>query len=725
VTIMRRAEREVRHRPARPSTKRLDIQGLRAIAVTAVVLAHVEVFGFVGGFVGVDVFFVISGFLITGHLVRGLLAEGRVGFLEFYANRIRRLLPAATAVLLVTAVATRLVLPSTRWMDINWEILGSALYVENWVLAANSVDYMTQDSLPSPVQHFWSLAVEEQFYLLWPVAIAVAAAAFVMVYRWRAGQHVGRRRFFLRRPRALRWTLVGGLALIALPSFAWSVHDTASHPAPAYFVTTARLWELAIGGFVAILAVEIRRMPSQLAACLTWAGLAGIVCSVIVIDSDTPFPGSAAALPTLATAAVIAGGSAAGRLGAGRLLSIRPAQFLGDISYSVYPWHWPLVIIVRARFGSMTTTLALLVIAAAITIGYASYRWIETPLRDPRTGPLRSTQAYGGAVAMVALSAVVALLVVGTPASEREEQDLVARGQAAAALESSTGADAVTGGEQQRLGAAVLPVNPRDARAGAPRDAFPTLVPGPANALADQVSCQTTPVGSSEVTSCPFGDPDSAVHVVLIGDSHAAQWLSALEPIAEQRGWRLTAYIHDSCPFAAGSLTRDGKPYSDCIAWNEAVTRQALADDPTAVFTSNYTDSAAVPGDASTMAAAHRAAWQPFLDRDVPVVVIRDNPQPGTINVAECAAVHENELTKCDFPRGPATEDRGVAQMLAAKGTTGVIAIDLTDAICPTDPCAAAIGQVLVYRDTNHLTGTYVLSLRPRIEAAIKTVPGL
>lgn len=712
---------------ARGTGKRLDIQGLRAIAVLAVVIDHVGAFHLPGGFVGVDIFFVISGFLITSHLVRTSSRQASVGFLEFYANRVRRLLPAATAVLLFTMVAIKLWLPSTRSISFGWDVVGSALYAENWVLAGNSVDYMTQDSLASPLQHFWSLAVEEQFYIVWPVVIGLVTATFIWARRF---QH-GRRRqtpsaVLASHPNAFRGALLAGLLIIAAPSFAWSIDYTHTHPQPAYFVTTTRLWELAVGGIIAVAAPWITRaLRPAVASVLAWVGIAGIAVSLFVITSSTPFPGFAAALPTLATAAVIAAGLREHPHGPGTLLAWRPIQLVGDMSYSIYLWHWPLIVIVLAQWGHIGMPVAILLVVASLAVGYASYRWIETPTRSAdwwRFESLKSLEVGGALAASVAF---IAMLFVVMPAQNAQDQAHAAQEQVAAELDAPTSSSLAQ--STVKYGAEVLPANPQGAAAGEARDHFDTLVPSPSAALTDVVSCATTSVSESDVVSCPFGTPGAKVNVALVGDSHAAQWLAALKPIAEEHGWTLTAYIHDSCAFAKGPLVRSYKRYDACIAWNRAVSAKLLADPTlTAIITSNYTASVSVRGGTMPgMAGAYDAAWKPFTAKGIPVVVIRDTPEPKTVNVAECAALHIDQLTKCAFSRKAATATQGVAQMLAASQLHGVYSVDLDDAICPDDPCAPAIGNVLIYRDTNHLTGTYVATLRPRLEPMLLQIPAL
>ena len=317
-----RARREDPHR-------RRDVQGLRAVAVGMVVLFHAGWSALRGGFVGVDVFFVISGFLITGNISRSL-ASGRFTLLGFYANRARRLLPAAFVLIATTCLVSYLVLPAQRLNGIGHDAAASAYYAVNWRLAAQSVDYLSLNAAPSPFQHFWSLAVEEQFYVVWPLLLL---AAFLLA------RHSPRHR-----------ALMVAAALVLVPSLVFSITYTASSPPQAYFVTTTRMWELAVGGLAALTAGYWARLTPPVAAAVGWLGLAGIVYSAVVYTTLTPFPGCAAALPVVSAAAVLVAGPAAGSMGPVALLGRGVMVAVGNISYSLYLWHWPLIVFMSAQF---------------------------------------------------------------------------------------------------------------------------------------------------------------------------------------------------------------------------------------------------------------------------------------------------------------------------------------------------------------------------------------
>src|SRR5918997_4806937 len=345
------------HSPTR-SGVRPEIQALRAIAVLTVVLYHVWPEAMPGGFVGVDVFFAISGFLITAHLVREVDRTGTLSLWQFWARRARRLLPAALLTLFVCAVATIALVPQLYWQQFLTEIGTSTAYVQNWQLASDAVDYLGADNRPSPVQHFWSLSAEEQFYVLWPLLIIVAA--------WTARR---------------RLAIAGVLLTVTGLSLWYSISETAANPAAAYFVTPTRAWEFGAGGLLALIGTRAR-LPDGVRALLSWAGLGAVAYAAAAYGTETAFPGSAAVVPIVGTLAVIHAGMPAARWAPSRILAIRPAQFLGDISYSVYLWHWPLLVFapfVFANPGLTETRIAVPLLT--ILLAWITKVLVEDPVR--------------------------------------------------------------------------------------------------------------------------------------------------------------------------------------------------------------------------------------------------------------------------------------------------------------------------------------------------------
>jgi peptidoglycan/LPS O-acetylase OafA/YrhL len=319
----RESETSLRERTFRP-----DIEGLRAIAVLAVVLFHAGVPGIRGGYVGVDIFFVLSGFLITGLLLREHQRRGSVSLPAFYARRARRILPAATLVLIVTVLATYYWLGYIRGavtaLDGRW----TAAFAANLRFALQGTDYFGHRMAPSPLRHYWSLAVEEQFYLVWPALLLLTAT--------------------VARGVALRKKLVAVLAVIVIGSFGWSVVETRMDPVWAFFSPLTRAWELGIGALLALGTTWLRRLPDHLGPWLSWAGLLAVLLSLVLLTSRTAFPGYAAALPVLGTALVIIAGTLRPASGAEAVLGRAPLQWLGKASYSWYLTHWPVLIIAGA-----------------------------------------------------------------------------------------------------------------------------------------------------------------------------------------------------------------------------------------------------------------------------------------------------------------------------------------------------------------------------------------
>ena len=696
-------------------TFRGDIEGLRAVAVIVVLLYHAGAPFLPGGFVGVDVFFVISGFLITTLLVRELTAEGTISLSRFYARRARRLLPATAAVLVFVALATALLLPRTRWVSTAWDVVTSSLYGINWRLAAQSVDYLAKGEAPSPVQHFWSLAVEEQFYLVWPVLLLLAT-------RW-ARPHMRRHRRRLNgrggtSTRSLTPWLFLGLALVAVPSLAWSIHLTAVDAGPAYFVTTTRMWELAIGGAIAIGAPRLARIPNRAAACLGWAGLAAVVGTGLILTTATPFPGWLALIPTLGTAAVIAAGPASGLSGPVRLLGSTPMRWVGGLSYSLYLWHWPLIVLATAKTGvPLTFPQTLAVLLATFLLAYLSYRYVEEPVR--RSRPLAARPGLvlrlGLACMLVGVFGGLGLLaaILTTPSTSTASVPFVPVGDPARTTESP------------RFGAEVLGARPLGGSPGVAVDKVASITPNVLDAKNDRAQdCPFSTIDVTKVMSCAYGHAGSKPHVLVLGDSHAQQWMPALKVMALAEHWRLVSHVKAACPFVQGQVFYDGAAYTACEEWNRNVRRTLDAEPkPDLVILTNRMFTMMEngrfltgPANEAKVTAALRAAVREFTQKGVPVAVIRDTPRAG-VDVPDCVAANTGALTACATPRAQALQ--GAAQLVAVEGVKGAHLVDLSDAICPADPCAVVIGGVLVWRDDDHLTRTYVQSLTPRLRALL------
>jgi peptidoglycan/LPS O-acetylase OafA/YrhL len=666
------------------STFRGDIQGLRAVAVVLVLLWHGGLSALPGGYVGVDVFFVISGFLMTGLLFREASTKGTISLRHFYARRARRLLPASALLIICVAVATRLFLPSVRWASIGHDLLASTLFGMNWRLSSQSTDYLVSTSgIASPLQHFWSLGVEEQFYFIWPLLMLLFT--------------IGARR----RGVSLHSAAALLLATIAIPSLVWSVLLSASNPGSAYFVTTTRLWELAAGGAVAVFAAHLRDIPKPLAVAVGWGGLAAAVAAGFIYDTNTTFPGYAALLPVLGTAAVIAVGPAAGPAGPVAVLGLAPLRKLGDWSYSLYLWHWPLIVIAGAKWGELSQLQGLAVIAFSFVPALLAFYLVEEPARTGRLMHQNAGALKSGGVILLATSTAALLFTVVSPT-----------------LPPATAVNAVS---TKVVGAKVLAASPLGDPAGIALDDPGVYTPQPGQAEGG-AGCMATPTEDA-IRTCDVGDLSSSVHAVLVGDSHADQWVDALDEIATQRKWRLTLVTKSRCPYT--SLTVTSSFAASCEAWNRNVAAYLATKRPAVIITSQAEYGVTTPNgalaharSARVMAADMKSNYGKLIEAGTKVVVLLNTPGPR-INMGDCISGNGGRLKKCAVPRSKAMQGIGVAQTAVAKALPDVSLINLNDAICPVDPCAPVIGGVLVYIDNNHITRTYGLSLAPRLLTAM------
>ncbi|WP_131104264.1 acyltransferase family protein [Ornithinimicrobium sufpigmenti] len=683
-----------------------DIEGMRAVAVLMVLLYHAGVPRAAGGFAGVDVFFVISGFLITGLLVGEARRQGRIDLVAFWGRRARRLLPASALVLATTAVLTVLVLPAVRWRETGWDILTSGLYVVNWRLAAQSVDYLAEDSAPSPVQHYWSLAVEEQFYLVWPVLVVVA----LLLCR--------------RRPTRLGAALLVLLLAVVVPSFLWSLHLTETEPALAYLVTTTRLWQLGAGALLALAVSRLERLPGTLAALLSWAGLVAVLTGLLTQGAQgtaSAWPGTAALVPTLGAAAMIAGGTAVTTpaWAATRLLSWAPLQVVGGLSYSLYLWHWPLLVVAAARWGELSVPSGLLVVAVSFVPAWLGHRYVEEPVRrSPRLArvPVRGL-GVGLLCTVLAVASGGALVqAVDRQVRQAEQADGEAEGARALATESPTATAEPTQTPEtpERPGTAgapgppVIPLDPDPA----------TIIPDPLAATADVPALYDQDCdGETEgrVVRCDYGDPDGGLVVALVGDSKIAQWTDALDEVGRERGWRVHLYYRSACPWTA-ALIADEERAADCREWGEQVTgRLAGSERPDVVVVSAVAGQAHRPdgaGEATqeAMTAGLVERWEEVGVAGVPVVALADSPAPGGQQVYACVAEHRDDVGVCAVPPN---DGSGTPPLrAAAEQVPTATFVTMNDWICPGDgDCPPVVGEVLVYRQGSHITNTYALSL--------------
>lgn len=679
-------------KPDHGRTIRLDIEGMRTIAVGSVLIAHAGVPFMAGGFVGVDVFFVLSGFLITGLLAREVSRSGRVSLTNFWARRMKRLLPASATVLAFSALITYLYLPITQRKDFGGDIISAALYVVNWRLADRGVDYLAEDIGQSPVQHYWSLAVEEQFYLVWPILMLVIG--LVAAKRWKRGAFAV-------------------LGVVTVISFVYGLQQTNDSPATAYFVSTTRIWELGIGALLALSASQVERIPSILRAAGGWVGIAMITYAVFVFDEQTTWPGAAPLVPVLGAALMIASGLTTTPGSPQRLLSIKPMVWIGGLSYSIYLWHWPILVAAQAERPDMRLRFVVVLMILSIIPAYLSNRFIENPVRfgsffKPTGRALGLGLALSGVGVGVGL-ALNASVSLGSVVDEADKSD----SPGAAALLDPANKDVVWSDIK-----AVDKMRPLATDAVDDRPPF----------YSDDSGCQVEN-GNPVPKLCEWGDTESDRTVVIIGDSKMAQWQTGLEDIADDEGFKLVQITKSACPFTDASIDRSNK--TDCRQWGQTALQDILDMKPDLVITSHRLQDALPEGktddkDATVDAMASGMAryWTTITDAGIPLVALLDNPSPTNQPVYECVAQNPKNLTECSFDRKRGIAGSGaVAALQAAKEVPAVKVLDMTDTICPDgERCSAVIGNVLAYRQGTHLTMSFIDSAEKQLAAQLFAV---
>jgi peptidoglycan/LPS O-acetylase OafA/YrhL len=675
-----RADRSPEH--AEPSRFLPHVQGLRAIAVLLVVLYHFWPGRLSGGYVGVDVFFVISGFLITQHLMRELEATGGIRLGQFWARRARRLLPASLLVLLFCAlcVMSPYLMPTSALPKEVQEIVASTFYVENWWLALTSADYLNHAGQSTTVQHYWSLSLEEQFYVMWPLLILLAAWIAV---KWMSGRS--------------RRVVITTLGVVTVASFVFCVWFTLTNPAPAYFVTFGRMWEFGLGAMIALIpALRVRHAAASFV--LGWGGILLLLYVGFTFDALTPFPGYAALLPALGAAAIISASNTDRWWQPTRILGVRPAQFVGDISYSLYLWHWPLIIIAPSvPFWGLSIYHRVALLAICFVLAWLTKRFVEDPVR--RWKVLTSRKARVSLWA--SLAAMV--LVAGTAG-------------AAWAVNAPAYREGVQAIQQLRenppecFGAASV-LDPSCAS----KEWGDTILPAPGFAGVDQPSEEQCfmQLNDARPVSCEFGsDAADAPRIALIGDSHAYQLLSTFQRMAEENGWHLITFFKGACPWNTTPLSTFGAFGAACTQWRDAVTAKLPDLKLDAVFTASLAttpySSAGYDSSYDAAVAGYRAAWKQMTDLGVPVVTVVDNPTWET-DPNKCLRTRPESA--CTGVRADVLHDDPVKE--AAADAPDVTLLDFTKVYCDDTTCFPVRGGANIYRDQDHLTVTFVDTLAP------------
>lgn len=708
---------------------RRDIEGLRAVAVGVVVLYHAHFLGLRGGFIGVDVFFVVSGFLITSLLLREHTASGRISLSRFYGRRVRRLLPASCLVIVGTVVAGNFWLEPLRLRDLGTDAIASGGFVANIVFARRGTDYLQSALPPSALQHYWSLAVEEQFYVVWPALLALLL--------WRG---IG-----------ARSRAAIGIAVISAASLAVCIWQTSTSQPWAFFGLHARAWELGAGALLALAWPRLTATSPTIRGVSAWFGLGVVIATCFLVDEAMAFPGLIALAPVLGTVLVLAAGDEA-RTGPVVILGNPVMQWIGARSYSIYLWHWPALIIGEAALdGPLSSGERVALVALSIVGADLSYRFVENPVRHSPALARRNvlTLGVGAGLVMLSISTGLALrgksvdlatevvataptfvttsTVAETTSPTSDGSGTVAAPQPTSVTETTTEPTTIPTGPPPPV---VSPTEPLTAIFDAvatekvPKNLEPSLVgaTGDKPIIYDD-GCHLD-AGSTEPGECIFGDVTSSFTVALFGDSHAAQWFNALDSIAKQRGWRLLALTKLGCtPIEQITYNSTvGATYPQCKPWRANVKKRLAAEQVSVVFISYsnrlqqvgvrqpFPDQVWLDGFSELIPELRAIGTQPVL--------ITDTPYPGR-DVPICLSENVSSVGNCVFSR-----ERGVRQSrldtnIAAAIDNAAQVLDVTNWLCTDKACPVIVGNLLVYRDTNHITTKYAEWLAPLIDSAV------
>ncbi|WP_423462540.1 acyltransferase family protein [Promicromonospora sp. MS192] len=661
-----------------------ELHGLRGLALALVVMFHLFGHGRVSG--GVDVFLVVSGYLATATLLRR--AERRaLDPVAYWGRTFVRLAPPALVVLAATTLLMVLTAPQNTWLQTLREIFATATYWVNWEMISGQLAYGAAGPGTSPVQHFWSLSVQAQFFLAWPLVILLTA--------WLA------RRARVAAGPAL--TVVTAVATVW--SFVFAAQLAAADQAVAYFHSGARFWELGAGALAFLLGRWVR-VPDRVRPALAWTGLALVVACGFVLDGGSLFPGPLALWPVLGTLFVMfgSGGDRAATTPTPlmRFLGWRPLTWVADRSYSLYIWHWPLLIAylnLRDR-DQVGIRGAVVILAVAVLLAWLTDLTVA-----------RGAQAFrdrrGDRPALVAAVLAIALVAVPTGlwanATERQQAAELA------ALDEPVPSE-------QYPGALVL------TQGASPRDA--TVRPDPVVAAEDLPESQVQPgcvqghgremPNDIDVLTCDITTPETPTRTVaMVGASHIMQWVPAFERIAEENDWHLVLVAKQGCRMQDPATEVQGFP--SCRPWNESLVGVLDGIAPDAVVVDG-TETGVAAGTAERILPGQLAAWQKLDAQGVPVLALRDNMRFET-NPVDCVAEHGAD-GDCGRARAdllgapdPLTTTAGIPDSL--------VPLDLTDALCTADECPAVVGNVLVYRDDDHISATYVRTVAPYLDTLL------
>ncbi|OBB59685.1 acetyltransferase [Mycobacterium sp. 852013-51886_SCH5428379] len=688
---------------------RHDLDGLRGVAILLVAVFHVW-FGRVSG--GVDVFLALSGFFFGSRLLRAALTPGvKTSPVSEITRLIRRLLPALVVVLAASAVLTILIQPETRWETFADQSLASLGYYQNWELATTASDYLRASETVSPLQHIWSMSVQGQFYL----AFLMLILGFAVLFRRMLGRH-------------LRLAFVLLLVALTVASFVYAVYAHNDDQAFAYYNTFARAWELLLGALAGAVVGHLRA-PMWLRTVLATVALAAILLCGWFIDGVREFPGPWALVPVGATVLFVLSGAnrnadpllatSGGRLPLpNRLLATKPFVTLGSMAYSLYLWHWPLLIFLLAETGQTRVNFwqGAAVLAVSGVLAWLTMRYVEEPLRAKRTAAGTAPARTGLRRSTIVLGSTVALLGVALTATSFTWREHVtiqrANGKDLPTLSTAEypGALALT----NRMRAPKLPMRPTVLEA---RKDLPVTTTDGCISDFDNVG----------VINCTYGDKTAPRTIALAGGSHAEHWITALDILGQQHGFKVVTYLKMGCPLTTEQMPLvmgDNRPYPECHRWNEAVMPRLLADRPDYVFTTSTRPWNIKDGD--VMPSTYLGIWETMARNNIPVLAMRDTPwlvRDGEPYIpADCLA-DGGDAVSCGIERSKVLSDDNPTLDYVERFPQ-LRPLDMSDAVCRDDYCRVVEGNVLVYHDAHHISATYMRTMVDELGRQIAAATG-
>lgn len=695
----------------RAAAYRHDLDGLRGVAIALVAMFHVW-FGRVSG--GVDVFLALSGFFFGSSLLRATLRPGAA--LSPWPNLTRlarRLLPALIVVLAASAVLTVLIQPQTRWETFADQSLASLGYYQNWELAATASNYLKAGEAVSPLQHIWSMSVQGQFY----VAFLILVLGLAALLRTRVG---GR----------MRTVFLAVISVLTVASFIYAIIAHQADQTTAYYNSFARGWELLLGVLVGAL-LPLITWPMWLRTIAGTVGLAAILACGWLVNGVEEFPGPWALVPVCATMLLILAGANRGARPStrdrmpfpNRLLAAAPLVTLGSMAYSLYLWHWPLLIFWLAYTGEAHAGFGdgLVILLLSAVLAYLTMRFIEEPLRRPRSAPepVAGTPAAGRRSRLrrpgVGGTAVILLGVALTATSFTWREHIAVQRASGNELTGLTS----TGypGARALLDDARVPQLPFRPTVLEAKDDLPKSTSD--GCISD--------FDNAEVITCSYGDPSATRTIALAGGSHAEHWITALDILGKQHHFAVTTYLKMGCPLTTEPVPLvmgDNRPYPKCHEWNEKVMAKLIADRPDFVFTTSTRPWNIKPGD--TMPGTYIGIWNTLSKNNIPILAMRDTPwlvrNGKPFQPADCLA-KGGDAVSCGIKRSQVLSERN--QTLDYTERFPLLKVlDMSDAVCRDDTCRAIEGNVLVYHDAHHFTATYMRTMVPELGRQLGVATG-